>query len=76
MVPDTVISKYELLQLFNKYIRKEKATIIPVSNIVADKSLKRTRWAFDYKIPDYEIMTADLAEWMIQHKNLYPHYKL
>lgn len=75
-VPDTSISKYDLLGLFNKYIRKEKVSIIPANKVVADKSLKRTRWDFDYKIPDYEQMVVELADWMREHKNLYPHYVL
>ena len=76
MVPDTYISKCELLRLFNQYIRKEKVKIVPVDRMAADKSLKRTRWDFDYKIPDYETMVAELAQWMKMHKELYPHYEL
>lgn len=75
-VPDTDISKCDLLGLFNKYIRKEKVTIIPVDKMAADKSLKRTRWEFNYKIPDYETMVAELAEWIRNHKELYPHYEV
>ena len=75
-VPDTSISKCDLLRLFNKYIRKEKVTVVPVSKIAADKSLKRTRWDFSYRIPDYEQMVAELAEWMRAHKELYLHYDL
>ncbi len=76
MVPDNSISKCELLGLFNKHIRREKIKIIPVNKMAADKSLKRTHWDFEYKIPDYETMVADLAEWMREHKSLYPHYEL
>lgn len=76
MVPDNSISKFDLLELFNRYLRKDKVEIIPVSNIVADKSLKRTHWDFAYKIPDYEKMVAELAEWMRAHRQLYPHYDL
>ena len=76
MVPDTNISKCDLLGLFNKYIRKEKITIIPVDKMSADKSLKRTKWDFDYHIPDYETMIVELADWMRKHKALYPHYEL
>lgn len=75
-VPDTSISKGALLELFNRYIRKEKVTIIPVNGIMIDKSLKRTRFEFDYKIPDYEIMIQELADWMRTHKTLYSHYNL
>lgn len=75
-VPDTSISKYDLLKLFNKYLRKdgEKVDIIPVDNVSSDKSLKRTRWDFGYTIPDYETMIIELAEWINDHRNLYPHY--
>lgn len=75
-VPDTSISKYDLLKLFNKYLRNEKISIIPVDSVVADKSLKRTRWVFSYKIPDYDYMVMELGKWIDKHKNLYPHYNL
>lgn len=75
-VPETSISKCNLLGLFNKYLRKEKVTIVPVDKMAADKSLKRTRWDFDYKIPDYEQMVVELADWMNAHKSLYAHYGL
>ncbi len=73
-VPDTSISKYELLQLFNKHLRSGKVKVNPVEGIKADKSLKRTNWEFDYKIPDYEQMVAEMADWIRKHKVLYPHY--
>lgn len=76
MVPDTSISKYELLRLFNKYFRNGEIEIVPVDMMAADNSLKRTRWDFDYKIPDYEQMISELADWMRAHKELYPHYTL
>ena len=75
-VPDTSISKYELLKLFNQHIRKEKIGIIPEDKIAADKSLKRTHWDFNYKIPDYETMIIELAAWMRKHKKIYPHYRI
>ena len=75
-VPDHSISKYDLLQLFNHYLRGNKIVINPIEGINADKSLKRTRYEFDYLIPDYETMVADLAEWTIKHKEMYPHYGL
>ena len=75
-VPAQSISKYDLIRLFNKYIRNDEVDIIPVDGVVADKSLKRTRFEFDYIIPDYEKMIAELAEWMYVHKDMYPHYNL
>ena len=75
-VPDTSISKYDLLCLFNKYLRNDTLKINPIDGVNADKSLKRTRFDFGYLIPDYETMVAELAEWTIHHKNMYPHYNL
>ncbi|MBR3419156.1 MAG: sugar nucleotide-binding protein [Oscillospiraceae bacterium] len=75
-VPAESINKYELLNLFNHYMRNDRIQIIPVDKIVADKSLKRTRFEFDYLIPDYEKMISELADWMRKHKVLYPHYDL
>lgn len=77
MVPDTNISKYELLCMFNKYIRRKKINIIPKCGFVADKTLIRTKYdTFSYKVPDYETMIRELGEWMRIHKTLYPHYDL
>lgn len=75
-VPAQSISKCDLIRLFNKYIRNEEIDIVPVDGVIADKSLKRTRFEFDYIIPDYEKMIAELAEWMVAHKSMYPHYNL
>jgi dTDP-4-dehydrorhamnose reductase len=75
-VPDQSISKYDLLILFNHYLRGDSLKINPVEGVNADKSLKRTRFEFSYLIPDYETMVAELAEWIKKHKDMYPHYNL
>lgn len=75
-VPSEPISKYDLLRLFNKYLRNDEIEIKPVDGVALDKSLKRTRYEFDYLIPDYETMVAELAEWTRQHKDMYPQYQL
>lgn len=75
-VPDVNISKYDLLGLFNKYLRGNTLTIHPIEGVKADKSLKRTRFDFAYRIPDYEKMVAEAAQWIFAHKSLYPHYNL
>ena len=77
MVPNGNISKYELLKLFNKYIRKNKIEIIAKDGFIADKTLIRTNYdGFQYVIPDYEIMVKELGDWMRKHKSLYPQYDL
>lgn len=75
-VPDHSISKYELVTLFDHYLRADALKINPVEGILADKSLIRTKYEFDYIIPNYEIMVAELADWMKNHRDMYPHYNL
>lgn len=71
MVPSTSISKYELVQLFNRHLRNDELTIVPVKGIVADKSLVRTNFTFDYHIPNYETMVIELAQWIQRHPTMY-----
>ena len=75
-VPDTNISKYELLKLFNKYLRNDKVKITPIEGVSADKTLIRTNFSMNYIIPDYESMIRDMAIWINKHKTLYPHYNI
>lgn len=76
MVYEKNISKCELLKLFNKYLKNNKVKITPYDAFVLDKTLVRTNFEFDYRIPDYETMISEMAVWMHIHKNLYPHYQL
>ena len=84
-VPAESITKYELLKLcaffqkdrlFNKHLRGDSLEIIPVDGVTADKSLVRTNFEFAYKIPDYETMVGEMADWMRKHRSLYPHYDI
>lgn len=75
-VPDHSISKYELLQLFNHYMRDDTVQIIPVEGVIADKALKRTRFEFGYLIPDYEQMIEELSKWIYKHNTMYSQYHL
>ncbi len=75
-VPNHSISKHDLCGLFNHYLRGDSIKINPVEGVNADKSLKRTKFEFSYLIPDYEQMVAEMAEWIMKHKEMYPHYNL
>ncbi len=75
-VPDSSISKYELLALMNHYLKNDSVVIGDDDTLAVDKSLIRTNYDFTYRIPDYESMISELAEWIIQHKAMYPHYDL
>lgn len=75
MVPQNSINKYDLLNLFNEYLRPTNPlTIQPVEGVCLDKSLIRERKGFDYIIPDYETMIRECAEWINSHSTLYQHY--
>lgn len=76
MVPDCNISKFDLLGLFNKYLKGGKTKILPFDGFIADKTLIRTRFDFGMTVPDYETMVSEMAQWMFEHKDLYPHYDL
>lgn len=76
MVPNHNISKYNLLCLFNRYLRNNTVMIHPFDDFNVDKTLVRTRFDFMPDVPDYETMVRELAEWMKAHVKLYPHYRL
>lgn len=76
MVPEGNISKYELLKLFNHYICHDSVVVNAYDQFALDKTLVRTNFIWDYAVPSYEVMVAEMAEWMRDHKELYLHYKL
>lgn len=74
LVNNETISKYELLKLFNKYLKDGQIEILPSDNLSLDKSLINNRTDFSFKVPSYETMVAEMKEWIDNHKDLYPHY--
>ncbi|HET56555.1 MAG TPA: NAD-dependent epimerase/dehydratase family protein [Ignavibacteria bacterium] len=74
LVNNTKISKYDLLQLFNKHMRSNKVAIEPSDKVKLDKSLINTRKDFRFKVPDYETMIIEMVKWIRDHQELYPHY--
>lgn len=74
LVNNETISKYELLKLFNKYMRDGQNEILPSDKLSLDKSLINNRTDFSFKAPSYETMVAEMKEWIDNHKELYPHY--
>lgn len=61
------ISKFNLLNLFQKVFDKRDVEIIPDSEVVMDRTIKNTREDFNYRLPDYESMLWELKEWMERH---------
>ncbi len=69
------ISKNEVLKLFKKFTNK-KISIRPISGINIDKSFIDTRKLINYPIPTYEEMISEMIDFIKNHLDLYPHYKL
>ena len=69
------ISKYELLKLFQKYVKKD-IDIKSVNGKSVDKSFIDTRLLMNYKIPSYDEMISDMVKFMIKNKKLYSQYKV
>lgn len=76
LVNNTTISKFDLLNLFNKYLRNNQIEIVPSDALISDKSLINTRSDFSFVVPDYEEMVVEMKNWIIKYKKLYPHYEL
>lgn len=74
LCPQSKISKFELLGIFNKVWNRE--CVIKVNdNYTVDKSLVCTRDDFPYTVPDYKNMLDEMKEWTDAHPQYYPHYK-
>ncbi|MCT4592691.1 MAG: sugar nucleotide-binding protein [Anaeromicrobium sp.] len=74
LVNNQTISKFELLQLFNCYLKKEQVEILSDDSVHVDKSLINNRKDFNFIVPSYEQMIKDTRDWIFAHKELYPHY--
>lgn len=75
LVPDTSISKYNLLLLFKDQFTRQNLTITPTSSVSLDKTLINTRDDFNFTVPDYQNMIIEMRDWINSHKDLYEHYK-
>ena len=75
LVNNDVISKHDLLVLFNKYFRNNSLTILKSNDLRLDRSLRNTRKDFSFIVPSYEKMIIEMKEWVDAHSNLYPHYQ-
>ena len=73
--PDTSISKYELLKVFEKYFPNNRK-VIPISKNRVDKSLIPFMGDYKVDIPDYDTMVADMLLWVKNHKNIYKNFEV
>lgn len=74
MVPDSSISKYRLLCLFNEFLCSGSKKIIPFENELLDKTLVRGPRDHCYVPQSYERQIEDLRNWIGQHPGIYPEY--
>ncbi len=74
LVNNKSISKYDLLNMFNLYMKNNKTNIVSMDTLGVDKSLVNNRSDFSFEVPSYETMIREMKEWMDSHKELYPHY--
>jgi dTDP-4-dehydrorhamnose reductase len=71
---NSFISKYDLLNLFRKHMKKV-IQICPVEVIKSNKSFCDTRGLLDYKIPSYDQMVSEMAQLIFSQKSLYRQYQ-
>lgn len=74
LVNNESISKYDMLRLFNHYFRDDSLTIVPSDKLPLDKSLRCRRTDFKFVVPSYEQQIREMRDWVLAHKDLYPHY--
>ncbi|MCH4199435.1 MAG: SDR family oxidoreductase [Clostridium tyrobutyricum] len=74
LVNNESISKFDLLELFNKYMRNEEITILSSDTVNLNKSLVNNRKGFSFQVPSYKQMIIEMKKWIYSHKRLYPHY--
>lgn len=65
------IDKYNLLRLFNHVFRADALTILENSEYKVDKSMISIRNDFDYKVPSYEKMFAEMKQWILKNNYQY-----
>lgn len=69
VVNNDKIDKFNLLNLIKKHFNKD-IIINPRSDFMSDKSVIRTT-DFDFGIPTYDQMVAEMADWVTGHEKLY-----
>lgn len=74
VVPKSSISKYDLLEMFNRIIRSDALKLVEDYDHISDKSLSLVGEKGFFSIPTYEEMVWEMKEWIDSNKELYAHY--
>ncbi|MDO4493498.1 MAG: SDR family oxidoreductase [Clostridia bacterium] len=70
------VTKYDLLRMTAEIFGRSDITLVPVPGVVHNKTLLRTPVPGMETAPDYETMLRDLRDWVLRHRELYPHYRM
>lgn len=73
-VPKEPIDKCSLLELIGEVFDKRNVKIHRVAEPEIDKTLMNTRTDFSFAIRDYRTQMEDMKAWVLDHRELYPHY--
>lgn len=73
-VPQEPIGKCSLLELIKEVFGKTDVVIDRVMEPKIDKTLVNTRTDFSFAVQDYQNQMRDLKNWILDHRELYPHY--
>ena len=65
------ISKYNLLQLCNKFFKNNEINIVKDKKYKVDKSLTSIRIDYVYEVPTYKKMIIELKEWILSNNYHY-----
>lgn len=71
VVPDKVISKFDLLNIFKKVFEKDGIHVLKNEDYRSDKSLMPD---LEFKVKGYDEMVAEMKKWMDENNQLYPPY--
>lgn len=74
LVPNSNISKYDLLKLFVKKFDRKDIKVSPSDGVIIDKTLINTRTDFKFSVLDYDSMIDEMKEWIFAHQDMYRHY--
>ena len=71
---NSTITKYELLDLFNKHTKKN-INIKKFESKFVDKSFVDTRLLLNHTIPSYDEMIFEMIETIVKNRPLYSQFK-
>jgi dTDP-4-dehydrorhamnose reductase len=69
------ISKYKLIETINEVFHL-KLKLIANCEYKVDKSLINSNKLNGYQVPSYKIMIEEMYNWILENKDLYPHYNI